>query len=200
MTNEQIAELKRIVDGAPNGATHVEIIEDEASEYWLLDSETNLWHCHKDPSDPNRAWRIGIPELTVESIHSIENLRTIIAQHEEIERLRESVSALESKRPHWAQGYSSDSVAAQVSHDALTQLWQLLGADNQTEALAAVEKEWLDIEQFKPDNRKKCLVVVNGYGVHIDKYYEGKGFREYDGYITHWMPLQQPPKGESDEC
>ena len=131
---------------------------------------------------------------------SIDAARTIIAQHEEIERLRESVSALESKRPHWAQGYSSDSVAAQVSHDALTQLWQLLGADNQTEALAAVEKEWLDIEQFKPDNRKKCLVVVNGYGVHIDKYYEGKGFREYDGYITHWMPLQQPPKGESDEC
>ena len=94
MNNLTIEQMREIVDGAPNGATHVEIIEDEASEYWLLDSETNLWHWHKDPSDQNRAWRIGIPELTVENIHSIENLRTIISQNEEIERLREQRNSL----------------------------------------------------------------------------------------------------------
>jgi len=197
MTNEQIAELKRIVDGAPETAIEVCLYDYGDSE------QITYLNCESQFYDDEEEFKWVDMELVDDFFHSrrrLSDIRTIIAQHEEIERLRESVSALESKRPHWAQGYSSDSVAAQVSHDALTQLWQLLGADNQTEALAAVEKEWLDIEQFKPDNRKKCLVVVNGYGVHIDKYYEGKGFREYDGYITHWMPLPQPPKGESDEC
>jgi len=106
MNNLTIEQMREIVDGAPDGATHVEIIEDEASEYWLLDSETNLWHWHKDPSDPNRAWRIGIPELTVENIYSIENLRTIIAQHEEIERLREENDRLKSDYgDNWYDGF-----------------------------------------------------------------------------------------------
>lgn len=92
-----IEQIKEILAGAPDGATHVEIIEDEPNEYWLLDSETCLWHWHKNPKDPSRTWRIGISELTVENIQSIENLRTILAQHEEIERLRAELTEYKTR-------------------------------------------------------------------------------------------------------
>lgn len=55
-----------------------------------------------------------------------------------VDRLREAlakIEALESMRPHWAQGYSSDGIAAQVTAGALSQIWKLLGVDNQTAAM-----------------------------------------------------------------
>lgn len=52
--------------------------------------------------------------------------------------LERSVKTLESLRPHWAQGYTSDSMAAQASTAALSQLWEMLGATNQTEAVQRV--------------------------------------------------------------
>lgn len=42
---------------------------------------------------------------------------------------------LETLRPIWAQGWSDDSTAAQVSAAALAQIWQVLGAASQTEAM-----------------------------------------------------------------
>ena len=45
------------------------------------------------------------------------------------------IETLEALRPHWAQGYSDDSVAAQATTAALSQLWKLLGVDNQTAAV-----------------------------------------------------------------
>lgn len=52
-----------------------------------------------------------------------------------IEALQARVDALEKLRPHWAQGYSSDSIAAQAAGVALSSLWEVLGARNQTEAM-----------------------------------------------------------------
>ncbi|WP_431570230.1 hypothetical protein [Brucella tritici] len=48
------------------------------------------------------------------------------------------IDVLESLRPHWAKGYSSDSIAAQAATTALTELWKILGASNQTEAVSKV--------------------------------------------------------------
>jgi hypothetical protein len=45
-----------------------------------------------------------------------------------------SVDALESLRPLWAQGHTSDSEAAQANSIALAGLWKMLGVDNQTAA------------------------------------------------------------------
>lgn len=45
---------------------------------------------------------------------------------------------LEQLRPFWAQGYTSDSEAAQASANALTELWKLLGVNNQTHAVIAL--------------------------------------------------------------
>ena len=60
----------------------------------------------------------------------------------EIERLRverdmalAKVDRLEAMRPHWAKGYSTDSVAAQASIAALTQVWSALGVSDQTQCV-----------------------------------------------------------------
>lgn len=52
-----------------------------------------------------------------------------------LDALKQEVTVLESLRPHWAQGYTSDSLAAQSSIAALSQVWDLLGVDNQTAAM-----------------------------------------------------------------
>lgn len=59
----------------------------------------------------------------------------MLAALTEIASLRKQVSMLEALRPHWAQGYTSDGVAAQCATDALNSLWSLLGARNQTQAV-----------------------------------------------------------------
>ena len=51
-------------------------------------------------------------------------------------RAETAEKVLEELRPVWAQGWTSDSQAAQASSNALAEVWQLLGAHNQTEALA----------------------------------------------------------------
>jgi hypothetical protein len=53
----------------------------------------------------------------------------------EAKRKDEVIASLETLRPHWAKGYTSDSIAAQTATAALSQLWVLLGADNQTQAM-----------------------------------------------------------------
>lgn len=58
------------------------------------------------------------------------------SQLTEIKKLRSSVSALESLRPHWAKGFSSDSSAAQAATAALAQVWGALEVENQTHAMA----------------------------------------------------------------
>lgn len=49
--------------------------------------------------------------------------------------LQAHIDALESLRPHWAKGYTSDSIAAQTTITALNQIWSILGVDNQTAAM-----------------------------------------------------------------
>ena len=59
-------------------------------------------------------------------------------------------SILESQRPHWAKGFSSASVAAQASFDALIDLHTLLGVGhNQTEAVAKLKELLEQIEDMK---------------------------------------------------
>ena len=52
--------------------------------------------------------------------------------------LKRSNDALEALRPVWAQGWTNDSVAAQASGAALAQLWNMLGVQNQTQAMATL--------------------------------------------------------------
>lgn len=52
-------------------------------------------------------------------------------------KLKQEKEYSESMRPHWAQGYSSDSMAAQASTSALSEVWDLIGVKDQT---ACMEK------------------------------------------------------------
>lgn len=53
-----------------------------------------------------------------------------------IQQLESTIVYLEGMRPHWAQGHTSDGVAAQSAYGALNTLWEMLGAKHQTEACA----------------------------------------------------------------
>lgn len=53
--------------------------------------------------------------------------------------LREKLEVVEKQRPYWAKGYSTDSIAAQVSGGALSELWELLGVSNQTDAVEKLQ-------------------------------------------------------------
>ena len=50
-------------------------------------------------------------------------------------RLRDQNKSLEAMRPEWAQGYTSDSQAAQSTSNAMHQMWEALGVTNQTHAM-----------------------------------------------------------------
>lgn len=52
-----------------------------------------------------------------------------------VEKLEREVKALESLRPAWAQGWSSDSIAAQLASNAMLDMWEALGVSNQTDAM-----------------------------------------------------------------
>jgi hypothetical protein len=45
------------------------------------------------------------------------------------------LAAAEALRPQWAMGYTDDSMAAQLSTSALTQIYGVLGVTNQTHCM-----------------------------------------------------------------
>lgn len=56
-----------------------------------------------------------------------------------LDAAKKKIEALEQLRPVWAQGYTSESAAAQAYSGALTTLWNLLGVSNQTQAVLRLE-------------------------------------------------------------
>ena len=57
-----------------------------------------------------------------------------LVEHAE-ERATRAETVMETLRPVWAQGWTDDGVAAQASASALAGLWQMLGVNNQTDAV-----------------------------------------------------------------
>lgn len=72
-----------------------------------------------DGDQQPQGWPVSVP------LYSAETVAALQAQ----------IDALELLRPHWAKGYSSDSIAAQTTITALNQIWSILGVDNQTAAM-----------------------------------------------------------------
>lgn len=56
-------------------------------------------------------------------------------------KVKQTQQVMDELRPVWAQGWSTDSEAAQASGNALAELWALLQVDNQTDAVARLS-EW----------------------------------------------------------
>ena len=82
---------------------------------------------------------------------------------------------------------------------------QIVAADAIEELLAKVPK-WISVEERMPHYLDHVL-CVNKFGIQMVGYltdYKEGGFRCESGmdscdYITHWMPLPAPPKGDA-EC
>jgi uncharacterized coiled-coil protein SlyX len=87
---------------------------------------------------------------------------------DEADKQAKRLADLERLRPHWAQGWTGDSVAAQVQTSALTQLWKLLGVDTQSEAVGKLTR--LKAEKPAEDFRwvaQKVHKVAEGNAVHL---------------------------------
>ena len=73
-----------------------------------------------------------------------------------------------------------------------------------------VGHKWIPVTERLPDKAEKCLAVVKslfGKGnPYIQLMWYGKngfhysdpdfGYMNMNRYVTHWMPLPEPPKGE----
>jgi len=78
----------------------------------------------------------------------------------ERDRLLSTVNALESLRPHWAQGYSSDSIAAQASTEALVGIWKILGVNDQTSAVVTLKALTAERDEYKRHAKKLALAII----------------------------------------
>lgn len=81
--------------------------------------------------DGNTNWPSFVPQDAATELRRL---------HEVTKRQEGEIHALEKFRPHWAMGYTSDSVAAQASTAALSNIWEILEARNQTEAVMKLRR------------------------------------------------------------
>jgi len=86
-----IEQIKQVLDGAPKGATHY--VKDDYT-YYKEDERTGLYLY-----DLTGNWLPYNNGRIYELTSSIEDLRTILAQHEEIERLRNPWISVEDELP-----------------------------------------------------------------------------------------------------
>ena len=81
--------------------------------------------------------------------------------------------------------------------DAIEDLITALTASN--EVIAKSKQQWIPVTDRLPDHRTTCLivddgVVVVGWRNLIGEWYDVAGDRLK--YVTHWMPLPEPPESE----
>ena len=104
--------------------------------------------------------REALLETTLPATRLINACDIIVAElRTENKRLQ---SQMDSMRPHWAEGHTSDSVAAQAKTIALSQVWGLLGVDNQTACMDRLRELMAGIEP-EPKNTAYSL-TGNGPG------------------------------------
>lgn len=71
----------------------------------------------------------------------------------EKKNLEKELTTLKAMRPQWAQGFTSDSVAAQTSSNALYSLWAKLRVSNQTDAISVLDRMIVDLMKWSPLHR-----------------------------------------------
>lgn len=86
---------------------------------------------------------VGAKYIHINLTLSVDAISDLVSEYNDLERrgydAEQTAEVAEKMRPMWAQGYTNDSMAAQASSSALTSIWELLGANNQTEAMEKLE-------------------------------------------------------------
>lgn len=57
--------------------------------------------------------------------------------------------------------------------------------------------EWIDVDLKKPPTGVEILICTEWLFVTTSHYFDkgyAEGFNDFDGDVTHWMPLPEPPK------
>lgn len=83
-----------------------------------------------------RTFELNSIQMPEEDFKNLEALECSYRITMPTEALLAKIKGYEQLRPIWAQGHTSEAVAAQVHGAALSQIWDLLGVDNQTDAMA----------------------------------------------------------------
>lgn len=112
---------------------------------------------------------------------------------------------------HWAEVIADGLIAhgvtvrdnAEITDELLKQLRNAPPMVLHEEPTIEVVQEWISVKDRLPENDTRVLVYLNiekldAYTYTIfdtDRMLDGKWIR-WNTYITHWMPLPQPPKGE----
>lgn len=79
--------------------------------------------------------RFKVESFLVNPITELLDATAALVQAEK-SRADAAEEALNVLRPVWAQGHTSDSLAAQAHGSALAEIWHYLDVDNQTDAMA----------------------------------------------------------------
>lgn len=106
---------------------------DVVDEIELVDRMRGLWRAAQGRDVPLPGWTLIAMLLAYQSgLNEQEGV--------DLKELQKKVDALEQLRPVWAMGYTEEGRAAQGFASALSALWLILGAENQTEAVATLRE------------------------------------------------------------
>ena len=114
-TIEQIEQYRRIVADAPKGATHY----CSTCDYLKYDNKTGYWSWWWGGSEKKWVESSGDPISEYDSMQLLDDLREIIALHDENDKLRE---ALEKIKGMSSMSYHSLESAKIVASNALKEL------------------------------------------------------------------------------
>jgi hypothetical protein len=80
-----------------------------------------------------------VERTMIDPVTELLEATTALVAEERLAR-KETDKCLEELRPVWAQGWSTDSIAAQAAASALSDLWAMLGVKNQTDAVERLKE------------------------------------------------------------
>ena len=117
-------------------------------------------------------------------------------QQDRIAELKKQNEALEQLRPYWAKGFSNDSVAAQCTVSAMSELHKLLGANNQTDAVIKIKQQQKRIAELE----KQCepIAIVNTNCENNIQWYIND-IKKYNGYFLFVNAQTKPLSDEAIE-
>ena len=92
----------------------------------------------------------------------VEGAKLIRQQADKIAELEKQNEALEQLRPYWAKGFSNDSVAAQCTVSAMSELHKLLGVNNQTDAVIKIKQQQKRLAELEKQNEPVAWMSPDG--------------------------------------